>query len=319
MKRRIIKTILIFLALCVLIINVLAYNHAGCLMKFADSGQKTEQIENLSLLDRIKVLFNGVTIPRPANSATPDQFNLPFEDHRIPAESPDGIALHGWVIPAENATKLAVLYHGYCDTKSSMLQGAAVFHDAGWNVAMIDFRGSGQSGGSGTSIGYFESEDVRRSYDYFVETLQPEKTLVLGHSMGSAAVLKAIAEGMSQPDRLVIEAVFSRMITTTRNRFQGMHIPASPLAELLIFWGGIQAGFNGFRHNPIEYASAVTCDSLFLHGSRDQRAHVADARHVAEAVQGQVTFIEFPDAGHEHFCRRNPKLWTQHVLAFAQH
>jgi hypothetical protein len=42
-------------------------------------------------------------------------------------------------------------------------------------------------------------------------------------------------------------------------------------AELLVFWGGRQFGFNGFAHNPIRYAQALRCPALFQHGSKDNR------------------------------------------------
>jgi uncharacterized protein len=38
---------------------------------------------------------------------------------------------------------------------------------------------------------------------------------------------------------------------------RALHIPPFPLAELIIFWGGVQHGFNAFAHNPVTYAAQV--------------------------------------------------------------
>jgi hypothetical protein len=51
-----------------------------------------------------------------------------------------------------------------------------------------------------------------------------------------------------------------------------MNVPSFPAAQLLVFWGGVQAGFNGFSHRPAEYAKSVSCPVLFLHGEDDTSA-----------------------------------------------
>ena len=92
-----------------------------------------------------------------------------------------------------------------------------------------------------------------------------------------------------------------------------MGVRSLPSAELLVFWGGRQAGFNGFRHNPVEYGPAVTCPSLFLHGTVDPRARLEEGRRVFDAVRGPKHFTEFPGAGHEAFLVRYPDEWKKAV------
>lgn len=43
--------------------------------------------------------------------------------------------------------------------KASMLPAAKAFHDLGYKVVLVDFRGSGGSTGEGTTVGYREAED----------------------------------------------------------------------------------------------------------------------------------------------------------------
>ena len=51
------------------------------------------------------------------------------------------------------------------------------------------------------------------------------------------AILRAIAEYEVKPQRVIIEAVFDKMMSTVANRFTAMGLPAFPGTQILIFWG----------------------------------------------------------------------------------
>jgi fermentation-respiration switch protein FrsA (DUF1100 family) len=65
-----------------------------------------------------------------------------------------------------------------------------------------------------------------------------------------------------------------------------MHLPAFPLAHLLIFWGSVQQGHWAFNLNPVESASRVRCPTLMFHGALDARVTTAEARSVFEHLAG---------------------------------
>jgi pimeloyl-ACP methyl ester carboxylesterase len=95
-----------------------------------------------------------------------------------------------------------------------------------------------------------------------------------------------------------------------------MRVPSFPSAQLLVFWGGHQAGFNGFHHNPVDYAAAVRCPILFLHGAADPRARIEEGRRVFDAVQAVKSFKEFPLLGHENLIAAYPDKWNNAVSEF---
>ncbi|NJN68699.1 MAG: hypothetical protein HC884_19335 [Chloroflexaceae bacterium] len=72
-----------------------------------------------------------------------------------------------------------------------------------------------------------------------------------------------------------------------RHRFDAMHIPASPFAELLVFWGSVQVGYNGFAHNPIDDAERIACPTLVLHGEHDPWITQAEIESVVQRLQGR--------------------------------
>lgn len=95
-----------------------------------------------------------------------------------------------------------------------------------------------------------------------------------------------------------------------------MRIPSFPSAQLLVFWGGWQWGFNGFAHNPVNYAKVVYCPVLFMHGTDDPRARLVEGRRVFDAVQGNKVFKTFDRTGHESYISSHAAEWRTTVAAF---
>ena len=53
----------------------------------------------------------------------------------------------------------------------------------------------------------------------------------------------------------------------------------------LVFWGGVQCGYSGFAHNPVEYARDCSCPILLLHGEKDPNARLDEAHAVQERLE----------------------------------
>jgi pimeloyl-ACP methyl ester carboxylesterase len=136
--------------------------------------------------------------------------------------------------------------------------------------------------------------------------------------MGSVAILRAIAHHGVRPDCAILECPFDRLLGTVEHRFAPMGLPSCPCAELLVFWGGVQHGMNGFAHNPVEYASRVDCPVLLFHSQRDKRVSVDEVEPVCGNLAGEKRLEVFPEVGHEACYRTRPDLWIQHVAAFLE-
>jgi hypothetical protein len=213
-------------------------------------------------------------------------------------------------------TRVGCLFHGYSSEKSGTLPEAKAFLALGLSVLLVDFRGSGDSSESYTTMGFEEAEDVAAAACYARAHLPQRKVVLYGQSMGAAAILRAVNSCGVQPDGIIVEAVFDKMLNTVRHRFEAMGVPSFPSAQLLLFWGGHQAGFNGFGHNPVGYATSVDCPILFLHGTADTRAHVEEARRVFAAIAAPKHLKEFRAIGHEASAVRFPSEWNETVGHF---
>jgi uncharacterized protein len=308
------------LGLCLLlgfvVLNLLAYRHARAFTRFqAEGGGRRDAPEARSLLDKVRLLLGGVALPRPCQDRTPADVGLPFERHHFPGEAG---TLEAWYVPHPAARGLVLLFHGYSGCKSSLLPEARAFHELGYACLLVDFRGSGGSAGDATTIGYAEADDVARAVA-FARARWPSRPLVLyGQSMGSAAVLRALSAGGAEADSAVLECPFDRLLSTVKARFAGLGVPSFPGAQLLVFWGGWQHGFNGFRHNPVDYARAISCPVLLLHGRQDPRVSAGQVEEVYANLGGEKELYFFDDLAHESYVAKRPQDWKERVGQFLE-
>ena len=295
-------------------LNVLAYNHARVMMHFARGGSRTRQPERLSAMQKVRVLLTGVSLPRPESDRSPS--DLDPECRRVAVRCRDGVTLGAWYVDRGALTPLVILFHGYGAEKTAMLTEARTFLELGASVLLVDFRGSGESSEAYTTIGMREADDVSAVVRHARDALPHASVILYGQSMGAVAILRAVRQDGIQPDAVILEAVFDTMLRTVRHRFEAMGVPSFPSAELLVFWGGTQAGFNGFAHNPVDYAESLMCPALFMHGTDDPRARLAEGRRVFDAAPGPKEFKEFPATGHESYAARFPAEWKATVARF---
>jgi pimeloyl-ACP methyl ester carboxylesterase len=136
--------------------------------------------------------------------------------------------------------------------------------------------------------------------------------------MGAAASLRAVAASGADPDGLIIESTFNRMLDTVSNRFAMMGVPAFPAARLLVFWGGVQTGFSAFEHNPEEYAKACRVPALSMHGEIDRHARLEEGRAVFDNLAGPKQWLTFPNTPHTALYGAHPDRWRTGVSIFLE-
>ncbi len=290
--------------------NVIAFLHARKFTHFDPHAVRREDPSKVSLLKKIGILFTGVTLPRPVNDRKPDR---PYEVLYLQSNK----KIECWLLRAARPKGTVVLCHGYGGSKSAMLDRAYVFLDAGYNVLLPDFMGAGGSEGNECTIGYKEAENVKTCVRYLAQT-NKEPVFLLGSSMGAAAIMRACSLEALPVKGLILECPFGSMRQTVKNRFEMVGVPAVPLADLLVFWGGVQNGFNAFKHNPEEYAQHIKVPVLLLYGKQDDRVRPFEIDHIYSALAGPKKLVKYPLAGHESYLDKYRKAWTQEVLGFLE-
>jgi hypothetical protein len=292
-----------------LFLNFLAYRHAYAITHFARSPGP------VSPLRRALLLLRGVVHLRPAMAATPADVGLPSATHTFPG--PAG-PLEGWHVPHAQSAGVVLLFHGYRACKAELLPEARAFHELGYDTFLVDFRGSGGSGGTRTTIGFREASDVARAADYARRQWPGRPLLLYGQSMGAAATLRALAVEGVRADAAVLACPFGRLLRTVQARFRERGVPAFPYVHFVVFWGGWLHRFDGFAHDPQEYARRVTCPTLLLHGEADPQVSQAQMRVIHDNLGGAKRLHVFDGLEHESFVQKRPDEWKAVVGRFLQ-
>jgi uncharacterized protein len=303
-------------------INAVAWMQARAMTHYVTGKERTAKPEKLSWLDKVGVVFMGVRLPRPVNYQTPANLNLSYKTYRVAVDGPaiaEPAYLETWFVAAPSAQKargVVLLFPPYGGSKSSVLAPAKTLHNLGYHTLLIDFRGAGGSSGSDTTLGVREADDVVMAVADAHRRWPGQPIVLYGASMGAAAVMRAVAQGRVRPEAVILESPFDRLLHAVRHRFTAIGLPSFPAAELIVWWGGWQQKIDGFNHNPVDYASSVTCPTLLFYGQRDQRVTPADTQAIFGQIVGPKQLVVLPGTGHGGLAREQPKPWQQSVGAF---
>ncbi len=315
-RRRIIGLVLLGLSA----FNGMAWMQAWNLTHYAPAGPvRLRPPEQWSLPERAWTILTGVQVPRPQNTAplaagVSAALPVPYRTERIALAGGEWLEVWQDAPPSPRGSML--LFPGYAMSKVSLLPVAAAFYGQGYRVILADYRGVGGSSGNDTTLGVREGADVAAVVAYARQTQPGGPLLLYGESLGAAAILRAVAHEGVQPSAVILEAPFNRLVDTVGNRFQALGLPAFPAAPTLVFWGSMQEGMDGFADNPVDYAAAVTCPTLLLHGDRDPRVTVAQTAAIYTAFAGPKQWVAFPTAGHESLYAADPARWHAAVRPF---
>ncbi|MGF1515776.1 MAG: alpha/beta hydrolase [Elainellaceae cyanobacterium] len=258
-------------------------------------------------------------MPRPTNAKFPSDIGLDYVTQRISINSAEW--LETWFVPAPEAGPpgTILLFPGKGSSKANqLLAPARAFHDLGYDTLLVDFRGVGGSSGDTTTLGIQEAKDVALTLNYAQQNFEPPLVLY-GISMGSTAILRAIAAENIAPDAIdaiILELPFARLLDAVRSRLRAVGAPTTLTAEMVVFWGSVQHRFNGFTHNPVTYARQVNCPTLLLHGKLDKWTTMAEIDQIFQSLQGPKQLAIFPNTGHTLLVTVEKQYWMESVGQF---
>jgi uncharacterized protein len=280
---------------------IISYVHAYKFTHYSSNKSERTDPKKLTFIKKVGLILTGIDNPRPVDLEFP---KTEFITHIIIGDK----KLESWYVPSPKG--LILLYHGYTGSKSQMISRAEDLNKMGYATAIIGFRGSGNSEGDYTSVGYEESRDVIASYEFYKSAFPELPIFLFGTSMGSAAILKAFTETKLDVKGIIIEYPFATLHRSVKNRFKVMGFPSFPMATLLTYFGGRQLGYNGFEHNPSEYAKKVNCPVLHLAGDNDDRVTNEETNEVFKNLVTKDKMLHiFKGAGHEALNENYEEEW----------
>ena len=252
---------------------------------------------------------------RPNSPQLPSDEGLAYITQKLPINGKEW--LDTWLIPVANPKGTILLFHGNGGSKSSqLLAPTKVFHELGYDALLVDFRGVGGSSGNTTTLGAKEAKDVAIAFNYAQQKQLQSPLILYGISMGSAAIMNAIHQDLIQPNAVILELPFAKLINALKSRLTAVKMPTFPLGELMLFWGSVQHGFNGFIHNPVNYAKSIQCPTLVLYGALDRWTTEAEIQQIFNNLPSKRILAAFPNAGHQSLITVDQEHWQKITKRF---
>jgi pimeloyl-ACP methyl ester carboxylesterase len=311
--RRFMKRELWSLLFLIVLANIVAAFHAWKFTHFTEGAVRCTRDEaSLSFGEKAKALLTGVSLPRPELRRLPD---VPYQTIKLHSNK----QIECWLIPTDSSKSkgCVVLCHGYGANKATLLEKAKLFRNMGYHTLLPDFMGAGGSEGTECTVGWKEAGEVRDCVNYLTKTRE-EHIILFGSSMGAAAIMKAVSEDQLPVEQIVLECPYSTMLRTVENRFAALKVPSFPLARLLVFWGGLENGFDAFSLQPEAYARAIHCPTLLIWGVKDTKVMDDETDAIYHNLAGPKELLRLPEAGHNDYLLRYKGLWIATVDSFLE-
>lgn len=206
--------------------------------------------------------------------------------------------------PDGSAVATAVFAH--CFTCSKDLRAARrlsrALADRGIAVLSYDFAGLGSSGGDFAATTFSSDvDDLVSAADHLAETVQAPSLLV-GHSLGGAAVLTAASriEGIdavatigAPSDVAHVTGIFADDLDTIREQGEAIVTLAGRPFTISADFVDDLAG-----HRLTDAVSRLDAALLFLHAPLDETVGIDNARRLFEAARHPKSFVSLADADH---------------------
>jgi uncharacterized protein len=231
--------------------------------------------------------------------------------------------LHLWTSqtgPDIRARSPVLIVHGLGDSSVSYLDLAERCRTSGRAVALLDLRGHGASTGRVTTLGGHESDDVRVALAGWDAVRSARAgVIVVGHSMGAVAVLRAAVD-RTDLAAVIVEAPFDTYrANVARHAWLYYRVPRwCPLLPLTITFAEWWAGFDADEVDAVAAAARVRSPLLAIADGADERMPEAVVRRVYDAHPGPKELWVAPGAPHVGAVL-SPQYWPRVEAFLAAH
>ena len=253
----------------------------------------------LLLLTQPKLLYRPIR----EVSLTPADLSLEYEE--IAFQSPDGVRLTGWYIPAQDrgqttegggqttedgrrriapssvlrrpSSEVTVLVcHGNGGNIAHLLGNLGLLSHLGLNCFAFDYRGYGNSNGRPTEAGMYL--DAQAAYDWLTRAkgIPPGQIVLLGRSLGASVA--AHLAGRVRVAGLVAESAFTSYLDMATRFYP--YLPVRLFRRFL------------FRYDTLAYIKDVRCPVMVFHSQDDELVPFVFATRLFEAANEPKQFVE---------------------------
>lgn len=248
---------------------------------------------------------------------TPSIFGIPYEEIELITD--DGLKLAAWYMPPRNGV-VVIGVHGMGGNRAGLLEEAHFLYEEQYGLLLFDVRNHGQSEGSVTTLGLYETRDVSAAVSFLRQRAgQQVKIAALGHSMGAAVVLMAAAE---QPEIGAVIAV-SPFTSLEENVDEGIRaltgLEPRFFAPLVLFWAQWLSGVDVSQVRPIDTIASISPRAvLLIHGAQDATLPVRNSYQLYEAAREPKELVIYEQIGHGGFVFQEAEHYRHTILSFLE-
>lgn len=257
---------------------------------------------------------------RLAVEQTPAAVGLAYEEVSFKSRE-DGLNIKGWLVRAPGNRMTVVFAHGYRKNRLQsdvpLLPAARSLVDKGCNVLMFDFRNSGESEGSLTSVGQFEVRDLLGAVDFVKSRAElNQKVVLFGFSMGAST---SILAGAREPAvaAVIADAPFADLQDyLMKNLSVWTDLPAFPFNRAFLIVAPPLTGLKAETVSPVNEVKNLNGRPLLLiHGEADRDIPVENSLLLKKEYPAASLWL-VPGAGHVKSYAAAGDLYIQKVTEF---
>ncbi len=220
------------------------------------------------------------------DARTPASVGLAFDDvwlHVPRQDEPGDERVHAWWVPARGADRPTVLYlHGVRWSLGNNVFRIARWHELGFNVLAIDYRGFGASDGDLPSEAKVYA-DARAAWDEVMRREpRAEQRFIYGHSLGAAVALD-LAASTDAAAGVIADSGFTTLADVVAESF----LPASLLLSQ--------------RFDALARARELRMPALFVHGTADRIVPSAMSQRLYAAAPEPKRLLMIDGASHSNY------------------
>ena len=214
--------------------------------------------------------------------------------------------------------KCAIILPGRCECLKYSYFFAKPYQESGMNVLVIDSRAHGKSDGKYSSIGVYESSDVKAWMKFVVKEFGIKGFWLHGICIGSAAALfAATSEDCEKVDGIVLEGCFVNFRESFKQHMIDIKRPVFPVLDLVMLNICRYAKANVYLKTPMKAVKKIKQPILFLFGELDKFSVPEKSKQLfAACTSADKKLVWFDKGCHSHLRINNVEKYDNEIKEF---
>lgn len=252
--------------------------------------------------------------------------DLRFES--VTFKSHDGLDLRGWYVysaSVESSKGCVVMLHGWHRDRRRIAEHVRMVAEQGFDVFAYDQRGHGESDTGMITFGPLEGKDLLVALDYCFERFNqvPQRTALVGFSLGTASIIYALGSTSEPPcSCVVLEGVSSTSLDSGRFLLERKYgrLVGNVVGYLIFTVGSALASQFRFRHSrSIDHVDGLkSIPKLLIRGRSDHMVPEESAMALIERAPPPKEVWINPGGGHTNNFESGRSEYTQRVISFIE-